>query len=136
MKVVLDTNILVSALIKPGGVPAQILAHESPFDLVTTEEILAELARVLHYKRIQERYHLSDATINAYINHVRDASEVIWVESNVKAVQKDADDDKFLACAKAAQVDCIVSGDPHLTNLKHYHGIPILSPRQFLEIMA
>ena len=136
MKIVVATNVLVSALIKPGGVPAQLLGHNSPFNMVTTEEILAELERVLHYDRLQKRYHLSHELIAAYVNQVRDASEVIEVDSNIKAVEKDPDDDKFVACARAAQADCIVSGDPHLTNLKSYHGIPILTPRQFLEIIA
>ncbi len=136
MKIVVDTNVLVSALIKPSGAPAQLLSYDGSFDLVTTEEILAELERVLHYTRIQKRYHLNDGLIAAYVNQVRDASEVIEVESNIKVVEKDPDDDKFVACARAGQADCIISGDPHLTNLKSYHGIPILTPRQFLEIIT
>lgn len=136
MKIVVDTNVLVSALIKPDGAPAQLLSHDGSFEMVTTEEILAELERVLHYERIQTRYRLKDEIIAAYINHVRNASEVIVVESNIKVVEKDPDDDKFVACARAAQADCIVSGDPHLINLKSYQGIPILTPRQFLEIIT
>lgn len=60
MRVVVDTNVFVSALISPRGTPAQILAHEFPFELITSEEILGELNRVLHYDRIQKRYNLNE----------------------------------------------------------------------------
>ena len=55
MKIVADTNVLVSALIQPKGIPAQIMAHQAAFALVATEEILSELQRVLHYRRIQKK---------------------------------------------------------------------------------
>ena len=63
MKIVADTNVLVSALIQPKGIPAQIMAHQAAFALVATEEILSELQRVLHYRRIQKKYRLSNESI-------------------------------------------------------------------------
>lgn len=135
MKVVVDTNVLVSALIKPNGLPAQLLTHTTPFTLVTAEEILAELQRVLHYSRVRQRYRLSEELISAYLETLRAESEVIEITHNAAGTSQDPSDDKFLACAVSAQGDYVVSGDPHLTKLKSYQGIPILTPRQFFVIL-
>ena len=135
MNVVVDTNVLVSALIKPSGIPAQLLTHVVPFTLVTSEEILAELHRVLHYPRLQRRYGLSEELINTYLNLLRAESQVVQVTHDAQGVSQDPDDDKFLACAATAHVDYLVSGDPHLTRLKRYQGIPILTPRLFLAVL-
>lgn len=135
MKVVVDTNVLVSALIKPNGLPAQLLTHTTPFTLVTSEEILAELQRVLHYPRMRHRYSLSEELISAYLATLRAESEVIEITHNATGTSQDPSDDKFLACAASSQGDYLVSGDPHLTKLKSYQGIPILTPRQFFVIL-
>jgi uncharacterized protein len=136
MKVVIDTNVFVSALIRPGSVPAQILSHPAPFMLVTSEKILAELARVLRYDRIQKRYNLNPEMIDEYIRNIRFDSEVIQVTRSASGVAEDPDDDKFLACAEEASADCIVSGDPHLIVLENHRGIPILTPQQFLDLLT
>ena len=50
-------------------------------------------------------------------------------------IKKDPDDDKFIQCAEAGNANIIISGDSHLLALKSYHGITILTPTQFLEIL-
>lgn len=135
MKVVIDTNVFVSGLIKPGGVSDQVLRHHTPYTLFTSEEILAELARVLHYDRLRRRYRLNEEVITGYVQTIRADSEVIETSGHAQRVQPDPDDDKFLVCAVEAQVDYIISGDPHLTNLGSYQNIPILTPRQFLDLL-
>lgn len=132
MKIVVDTNVWVSALINPNGTPAKIVNHPIPFDLLTSAAILAELERVLHYDRIKKRYQLTDAAITDYLLTVRLDSEVIDVTQQVNAVERDPDDNKVLACAMQANADYIVSGDPHLVDLESYQGIPIITPRAFL----
>ena len=113
IKAVVDTNVLVSALLKPSGLPAQLLLHTTPFTLVTSEEILAELQRVLHYPRIRQRYRLSEQLINDYLSTLRADSEVVQSTHPVQGVSQDPDDDKFLACAVSAGASYLVSGDPH-----------------------
>jgi uncharacterized protein len=135
IKAVVDTNVLVSALIKPSGIPAQFLTHTTPFILVTSEEILTELERVLHYSRIRQRYTLTEQLINNYITTLRAASEVVQITHQVQGVSPDPDDDKFLACAVSGQANYLVSGDPHLTGLHRYQTTTILTPRQFLAIL-
>jgi predicted nucleic acid-binding protein len=61
---------------------------------------------------------------------------VVADTDEVSDVSPDPDDDKFLACALEAQVDCIVTGDADLLSLGCYRGIDILRPREFLERLA
>lgn len=135
MRFVVDTNVFVSALISPRGTPAQILAHEFPFELITSEEILGELNRVLHYDRIQKRYNLNEEIISGYLSTIRKDSQVVEITSQVTVIEKDPSDNKFLACALEAKADYIVSGDPHLTELETFEGIPVVIPRAFLELL-
>ncbi len=108
MRVVLDTNVVVSGLIWR-NTPRQILdaARERRITLYTSSVLLAELAEVL------DRAHL--------------AAEI------APTVIADPDDDAVLACALAAQADLVVSGDRHLLNLKHYQRIPIVAPAEALQ---
>ena len=135
MKVVLDTNVFVSALIVKVGKPAQILRLIGTYELLTTEEILAELKRVLGYNRIRKRYRISDSDSTAYIQRLREVSTILQLKTKVETIRVDPDDNKFLALAKEAEVDYIVSGDPHLKDLSEFEGIPILAPAQFLELL-
>jgi putative PIN family toxin of toxin-antitoxin system len=135
MKVVLDTNVLVSALIVRVGKPAQILRQIGKFELLVSEEILAETERVLHYDHIQKRYHPSEEDIATYLEELRETSILVSVTSNDQVIKADPDDDKFLACALDGGADYIVSGDPHLSSLKMYQGISILAPAEFLQLL-
>ena len=136
MKIVADTNVLVSALIQPKGVPAQIMANQAAFDVIATEEMWSELQRVLHYPRIQKKYQLNNQTITAYVESLRHDSIIIETPKLVTGISEDPDDDKFLACAAEVHADYVVSGDPHLVNLGSYQGIRILTPRQFLATLS
>ncbi len=136
MKIVLDTNVLISALIVKKGKPGQILRQITKYKLVTSEEILVEVERVLHYDRIQKRYGLSNKDTNAFMQRLREVSQIIPVTTSVEIIKDDPDDNKFLACALAADADYIISGDTHLTKLGDYQGVSILTPATFLEILA
>ena len=63
MRVVLDTNILVSAFLVKNGIPARIIERVEQFELLGSNETLAELERVLHYPRLQRKYSLSEVII-------------------------------------------------------------------------
>jgi putative PIN family toxin of toxin-antitoxin system len=132
MRVVIDTNVWVSALINPNGTPAKIIHYPATFEVLTSPAILGELERVLHYDRIKKRYHLTDAVINAYLDAVRLDSLRIDVTQQVNAVARDPDDNMVLACAVQGKADYVVSGDPHLVDMVNYQGIPILIPGAFL----
>lgn len=135
-KAVLDTNVLISGLLKRGrsGIPDQILRYIARFQLFLSEEILEETDRVLHYPRIQKKHNLSDEDIHSYIQYLRSIA-IIATDLPTVTVAADPDDNIVLACALKAQADYIVSGDPHLKKLKEYQGIQIVPPVEFLKLL-
>lgn len=135
MRAVLDANILVSAVLRPKGVPAQILQawRQGQCHVVTCEQILTEAAEVLALPRIRRRYPLTDENVARLLTILRRRADFASVTTIQPVVKADADDDVILACALKGQVDYIVTGDRHLLNLGEYKGIPVLSPRQFLD---
>ena len=141
MKAVLDVGQYVSATIQgQGGRPlgaAQILAawRAGAFDLVTSGPILDDLRRVLFYAHIRKRHRWSDAEIELFVDSIALAATRTPGLLAVRVVADDPADDKILACAQEGQVDYIVASDDHLARLGSFAGIPIVSPRRFLEIV-
>ncbi|MBI3313952.1 MAG: putative toxin-antitoxin system toxin component, PIN family [Candidatus Omnitrophica bacterium] len=131
IRVVLDTNVVVSALILQGPVNRLVeLWREEKFRLVVSKAIVNEYLRVLAYPKFQlsteEVKNLMEQEILPYIHpvEVRDVPDII---------HEDPSDNHFLACAKAGNCQYLVSGDKHLLSLKHYAKIPIISVSLFLE---
>lgn len=136
MRVVLDTNVLVSALIVKVGKPAQIMKYVGHFESMTSEEILQETRTTLYRRRIRQRYLITAEDIESYIGALHAASSIVQPSITVHAVESDPDDDKFLALAQETRADYIVSGDPDLVELVEFAGILILTPARFLEILT
>lgn len=139
MRVVIDTNVLISALLSAIGAPAQILrlALEGKVELIFSPETVKEHWRVLHYARIQERLSrlgISMKTAEQAVRRLAETSHVVPGKEYVDAVADDPSDNMFLACAVEGRADYIVSGDSHLKQLKHFQGIPILEPTHFVDV--
>lgn len=137
MRVVADTNVVVSRYVAPHGIVVRILNRwqQNAFDLLVSEAILAEYQRVLAYPRLRARHGLSDEQISAVVDDFREIGLLIEPEVSISAVEDDPDDDKFLECAVAGGAEYIVTGDSHLLNLKQFQGIQILSPAAFLAFL-
>ncbi len=137
MRVVLDTNVIVSGVISPRSYPHQILRYwsQGKFIVVASEAIIAEVIRVLRYPRIQERYHLTEEDIKAVINLFANNSQIVEGLYEVQT-SRDPDDNMFLACALEGGVDYVVSGDPHLREIKQYHSIQIISSQQLVKMLS
>jgi putative PIN family toxin of toxin-antitoxin system len=133
MRVVFDTNVWVSALITPSGVAARLLALLAHFQSVTSAEILAEVEKVLHYDKIQQKRGLSDEEIAHYLQLIQRISQVMTVSEPVELIREDPSDNKFLACARAGEAAYIISGDPHLTRLGNFEQSEIIAPGEFLK---
>ena len=136
MRLVLDSNVWVSALISPSGTPATLLQKLESHVLIASEDILKEVRRVLHYDRITQRYHLTPEEVNGYVANIRE--KVVLVAANVPdspIVEADPSDDKFLVVAVAGKADCIVSGDRHLLRLGSFQGIPVVPPTTLLAFL-
>lgn len=138
MRIVLDCNIFVSALIVSGSGPARILdlVRERKIELLVSPPILAEIARVMRYPKLQKRHRLSPQQLDDLIANYAGFATVTPGKRRVKAVQKDPSDNMYLECALEGEADLIVSGDGHLLDLETFRGIPIVSPAAFLEILG
>lgn len=135
MKVVIDTNVLVSRFLSPDGVPAVMLALEEKglYELVVSEPILDEYRRVLSYPRIQERHQLSAMEIGQVIAGIRSLSVLVEPAETLTVVVDDPSDNRFLEAATVGQCDFIVTGAPHLLRVGTYEGVQIVTPAAFLS---
>jgi putative PIN family toxin of toxin-antitoxin system len=134
---VLDSNVLTSAAIISGGIPAQIIAQaEERFVWLTSEYILAETAVVLARKHIQTKYpqRVTSLRQQEFLDEVRRAGVLVEVKTAVSA-SSDLKDNPVLACAVDASAEYLVTGDRHLLKLGTFQGIRIVTPSEFLQIL-
>lgn len=137
MRAVLDCNVFLSALIRPGGPPALILAAllRQEFELVLSPAIFAEYQRAANYPKIRKRIILSRQELQELEQDLLVLA--FWVEpiaAKRPLVIADPSDDAYLLASVESQADHIVSGDHHLLALREYEGIPIITPRYFLQM--
>ncbi len=129
MRVVLDTNILVSALLWRGTPYRCLLAVQAGLaDLVVSPPILEELRTVLVTKF---RFAVADA--EDAVDLFRASADMVEISGQLRVVADDPDDDKFVETAQAGRADLIVSGDRHLLALGSEVGVPIITARGFLD---
>ena len=134
MRLVLDTNVIVSALLW-GGTPERLiaLAGDGALELVTSHALLSELARLLSRPKLAAQLERKGLTAQEVLARYVELAQVIDAPPIEEARLRDPDDAAVLACARAAQTDLIISGDADLQTLGAYEGIPVLSPAQALQ---
>jgi uncharacterized protein len=137
MRIVLDTNIVVSRSISPDGPSAKLYTYwqAGAFDVVVSEAILNEYQQSLSKPRVRALHHFSDEEIEQTIEDFRELALVIEPTAQMDAAE-DVDDNKFLECAYSGNAEYIVSSDPHLLNLKVYQGIALLPPSVFVHMLV
>ena len=134
MRIVVDTNLLVSGVIA-AGLPRQLVdaARSGVFELCTSEVLLAELLDVLGRKKFAVRLAQAGLTAQGLVDDLRALAVVVWPTDVPRVVPTDADDDHVLAAALAGAADLIASGDKRdLLPLQSYQGMPIVTARQAL----
>lgn len=138
VRAVLDTNVLVSGLVAEQGPPRQILDAwlEGLYTLVTSLYLVEELVHVLSYPHIAERLRLDEAELAAILAALLSRAEVTPGRLRLPGVTRDPKDDAVVACAKEGEAAYIVSGDQDLLVLGAYENIQVITPRQFMEILA
>jgi putative PIN family toxin of toxin-antitoxin system len=131
VKVIIDTNVFISGMLFPEGIPRSILLawKNKKFRVMVSPEILEEYYDTA--KDLPKRYSTHDAL--EFLKLAMLNSEYCQPSVLPEKVCADPDDDKFLACALASKTKIIVSGDKHLRDVSGYNGIEVLSPRQFIE---
>ncbi len=130
LRIVFDTNVIVSAALLAGSVPRQAFdkALEEGKVLISVQGLL-ELAEVLSREKF-DKYLLEEERMRFLVGLLKEA-ELVEVTEEV-ADCRDAKDNKFLELAISGKADCIVSGDDDLLVLNPFRGIPILKPKDFL----
>ena len=129
MRVVIDTNIMVSAYLG-GALKAIIVSWKSgKFTLVVSDAISAEYHEVLKRPKFQiERAELDD-----FFALLLDKAEFVIPLETINVITSDSLDNKFIEAAIAGKAKLIVSGDNHLLELKSFKDIPIITAKEFIK---
>lgn len=132
LRLVIDTNILVSAALKPDGLQRTVfvLAITKPARLYVTEAVLAEYREVLARPELKIRKGLREQLLQLVRNHAR----LVRLAHTLR-IAKDPGDDKFLECADAARADYLVTGNQrHFP--KFWKKTKVIMSREFISIVA
>ena len=130
MKIVLDTNVLISGIFFSGP-PYQILKawQEGKIKIIATEEILTEYNKVA--EELSQQFPSVD--IDQILELLTIHAGIIDTHDWQVTICDDPDDNKFISCALASKSKIIVSGDKHLLKISGYEGIQMLKPRKFTD---
>jgi len=132
MKVVLDTNVVVSGLLWDGNESKVLeLCHKGTIQNFASPAILSEIERVLQYKKFK----LVIREIEDLMNLFQDFTRIVKPSQAIGIIENDEPDNRFLECAVAANVDLIVSGDTHLLELQEFQGRRIINAAELLNIL-
>ncbi len=132
LKIVVDTNVIVSAFLKPYSNPALILAliAQQEVNLCLSKNILTEYQEVFTYQKFK---HLNQDKVKIFLSQIeRDA---LWIEPQltVNILKDDPEDNKFLECALAAKADFLITGNTKHFPLHSFYHTRIVTPAKFLR---
>ncbi len=132
-KVVIDTNIFVSGF-GWNGKPEEVLKLIKDRQIVnySSAEIFEEISRVVSYPKLRFPEPLQITILEFVLFY----SEFVAPQKRIFTVTEDLDDNKFLECAIEAKVDYIISGDPHLLDMKKSKTVKIVTASEFLDIIS
>ena len=135
IRAVLDTNVFLRALINPHSRCGQLLGEfADDYELVLSPAIVREVLEVLHRPRLRAKFpqiaQLDIARIIALFEQAR-----VVEPQDVPSVSRDPKDDKFLACARSAEAEYLVTEDKDLLILEAYEGARICQPAEFIALL-
>ncbi len=135
---VFDTNIFVSAIIRPEGLPARLLdmATQGRFELVISNQIIDELSHVLVYPRIKAKYSIDDETADVFIGFLLKTCRNVGQVPELYVVPNDPKDNPVVSTALACEADFLVTGDKaHIMSLGDIGKLKIVSAKNFADMM-
>jgi uncharacterized protein len=138
VRVVLDTNAVISRHIAFRGTIARIfrLWDQRAFDLVVSNEVIAEYARVLQEPAIEAVHGMSDEELALVMAGFATLGVRVTPFERLDVVAADVTDNRIIECAVAGEADYIVTGDKHLMALGSYRGIQIITPAIFVKLFS
>jgi len=130
LKVVLDTNVLISATIVKGNQFRILeLGRLKEIQIISSPQILEEFREVLN----RPRFGLSQESIEEAINELKNIAQIVHPQEKVDVVKEDPDDNAIIECAIAGKADYIITGDNDLLELKEYKWIKIRNSQSFIQ---
>lgn len=137
LRLVLDANVFVSAVLKPKSDLARIfdLVKAGKVKLIISSDILSEVRGVFLYPKLRKRHRRTPQKIDNFLKKTVRVSIITSGKMKVEVIKDDPEDNKYLAAAAEGKADFIISGDHHLRDLGTFQGIRILSPSMFLKLM-
>jgi putative PIN family toxin of toxin-antitoxin system len=132
VRVVLDTNVIVSALLF-GGYPERVFLAglRGEIQLLTSRALLQELESVL-----SKKFKLSVRLVKDTLDLLKNVVEIVETTSQLKVIALPEDDNRVLECALDGHAEFIVTGDTkHILPLKEYKGIKIVTPSEFTKLL-
>ena len=132
-RVVLDTNVLVSAILLKGHLAEFVdLWKKGAISPAISKETFSEFRKVLNYPK----FGLKDEEMKSIIEkEILPFFEVVDIEEKIHGVCRDPDDEMFISVAFNAKASHIVTGDKDLLDLKKYKSVRIISPQEYLMIL-
>jgi putative PIN family toxin of toxin-antitoxin system len=139
MRVVVDTNVLISAFIFNRSAPHQVLqlVRTGEVVIVLSTALFDELARVIRYPHLRQIAKYTDDQLDRFLTNLRETA--VWVEVGepLAVVTGDETDNRFVELAIAGNARYIISGDKrHLLKVRRYQGIEVVSAAEFLALIA
>lgn len=136
IRAVIDTNILIRALIKPAGTVGPIVLRlaRGDFTLVYSRALLEELIEKITLPRIRDKYDLTDDRLSTFFNLIVAEGELVEPVRRI-AICRDPDDDKVIEAALAGDALYVVTGDDDLLTLEQFESVQFITPREFLGKM-
>jgi len=133
LRVVLDTNVLISALHFPDGTLSGLWEplYDERFRLILSPAIVIELT-----EKLRGKFGWEEVELQRLLRTLVRKAEIVRPTVVPEAVPGDTDDNEIVACAVDGKADVIVSGDRHLLKLREYQGIPIVRPMDFLRMVG
>jgi putative PIN family toxin of toxin-antitoxin system len=138
IRAVLDANVYVSAAVRPGGPPRQIIERflrGGAFEIVMSQAIVEAVLRALNYPKVR-KYIRPGLDPELWFEDIVVLSHLVAAEQELVGASKDPDDDKYIAAAIEGRARFVVAGHSDLLDLKEYEGIRIVSPRVFLDLLV
>jgi len=137
LRVVLDTNQLVSSLIATRGLQRQLIDawRQRAYLLLVGPRQVDEAGEVLRRDKIAKKYPITPGDREGFLQLLRQDA-LLLAEAPAPGVCRDPDDDALLGCAAAGGADYLVTGDDDLMSVRRYGGVAVVSAREFLAVLS
>lgn len=132
LRVVIDTNVLVSALVGHGKPRRLVVLLLEQHEVVSSHQMLAELADVLSRNKFPE---IHRSQVNSFLSILGSRAILVTVKQTNSVIEEDPDDDIVLATALEGKAAYLVSGDSHLLKLGKFKDVRIVTVKEMFELI-